>query len=144
MKKIIRVAACGGFDPAHIGHIEYLQKAKALGDWLIVILNNDNWLKKKKGFCFMKEQERKKILESFRFVDEVVITKHKPNTKDLSVCDALKKIMPDILAKGGDKVRSNIPETELCDRLGIKIVDGLGKKIQSSSELIAITAKKLK
>jgi len=136
MKKIIKVAVCGGFDPLHIGHIEYLEKARQLGDKLIVILNNDNWLMKKKGFCFMNEKERKKILESLKFVDEVVLTGHQMNPEDMSTCETLKRIKPDILAKGGDKNRDNIPETKLCDELGIKIVDGLGEKIQSSSTLL--------
>jgi len=134
---MIKVVACGGFDPVHVGHIDYLKKAKALGDRLIVVLNNDNWLKKKKGFVFMQQNERKKILEAIRYVDEVIISAHKPNTKDISINNELRKIRPSILAKGGDRTRDNIPETELCAKLGIKIVDGLGKKIQSSTDLVA-------
>ncbi len=56
------IAVSGGFDPIHIGHIRLLKEAKALGDRLIVILNNDNWLKKKKGYIFMPEEERAAIL----------------------------------------------------------------------------------
>ena len=76
-KKKVVVAVSGGFDPLHIGHVRLMNEAKKLGDRLVVILNNDNWLMRKKGFVFMNERERKEILESFFAVDEVVITAHK-------------------------------------------------------------------
>jgi D-beta-D-heptose 7-phosphate kinase/D-beta-D-heptose 1-phosphate adenosyltransferase len=117
-----------------------MQEAKALGDKLVVILNNDNWLKKKKGFAFMDEKERKAIIEAIRYVDEVVITSHPENPGDMSVCAELEKIKPDIFANGGDRKPDGdpIPEVELCNRLGIKLVYNIGKsgKIQSSSELV--------
>jgi cytidyltransferase-like protein len=143
-KKII-VATSGGFDPVHIGHVRLFKEAKKLGDELVVILNNDNWLKQKKGFIVMSEEERKEIIESFKFVDRVVITKHCENPKDMSVCAALSDLKPDVFAKGGDrdKIDANKsssslnPEQALCQRLGIKIVFNVGKggKIQSSSWL---------
>jgi D-beta-D-heptose 7-phosphate kinase/D-beta-D-heptose 1-phosphate adenosyltransferase len=137
---MITVAVSGGFDPVHIGHVEMMQEAKALGDKLVVILNNDNWLKKKKGFAFMDEKERKAIIEAIRYVDEVVITSHPENPGDMSVCAELEKIKPDIFANGGDRKPDGdpIPEVELCNRLGIKLVYNIGKsgKIQSSSELV--------
>jgi D-beta-D-heptose 7-phosphate kinase/D-beta-D-heptose 1-phosphate adenosyltransferase len=137
---MITVAVSGGFDPVHIGHIEMMQEAKALGDKLVVILNNDNWLKKKKGFAFMDEKERRAIIEAIRYVDEVVITSHPENPGDMSVCAELEKIKPDIFANGGDRKPDGdpIPEVELCNRLGIKLVYNIGKsgKIQSSSELV--------
>ena len=60
-KKIV-VAISGGMDPLHIGHVRLIKAARKLGDELIVILNNDNWLKDKKGFVFMSQKERKEIL----------------------------------------------------------------------------------
>lgn len=134
------VAVSGGFDPIHIGHIEMMQEAKALGDKLVVIVNNDNWLKAKKGFVFMPEKERADIIKAIRYVDEVVLTKHETNPSDMSVCQALEEIRPDIFANGGDRKPDGdpVPEVELCNKLGIKLVYNIGKsgKIQSSSELV--------
>ncbi|MEK9166387.1 MAG: adenylyltransferase/cytidyltransferase family protein, partial [Patescibacteria group bacterium] len=107
-KKIVAVS--GGFDPVHVGHIRHFKAARKLGDKLVVILNNDNWLRLKKGFVFMPEKERKEIIEAFSYVDEVVLTGHKRNTKDISICEELKKIRPHIFAKGGDRTLENIPE----------------------------------
>ncbi len=143
MKKITKknkkvVAVSGGFDPLHIGHIRLFQEAKKLGDKLIVILNNDNWLKSKKGYFFMPENERKEIIESIDCVDEVIITEHKLNSKDRSVCSELKKIKPHIFANGGDRYKDNIPEVETCNEIGCEMVFnvGFGGKIQSSSWLL--------
>jgi len=137
-KKTIIVAASGGFDPLHIGHIQLFEEAKKLGDKLVVILNNDNWLLKKKRFVFMREGERKKILESLKWVDRVVVTKHKLNTADMSVNRELKEIRPDIFVNGGDRKKDNIPEVSICDQINCKMVFNIGKsgKIQSSSWLL--------
>ncbi len=136
--KEIVVAVSGGFDPIHPGHIRYFKAAKELGDKLVVILNNDNWLVAKKRFNFMSEKERKEVIEAIRYVDEVVMTRHAKGTHDLSVSDALKSLKPDIFANGGDRKADNIPEYELCRKMGIKMVFnvGPGGKIQSSSSLV--------
>lgn len=136
-KKEMVVAVSGGFDPLHIGHIRYIQEASKLGDSLAVILNNDNWLKKKKGFVFMPQEERREILEAIRGVDRVIVTEHGPDSEDRSVCEALKKIKPDIFANGGDRLADDIPETILCREMGIKMVFNVGRggKVQSSSRL---------
>lgn len=140
---MITVVVSGGFDPVHKGHVRMFREAKALGDYLIVILNNDNWLISKKGFAFMREEERKEIIEAFRVVDEVVITNHLSNDPDPSVCADLYSIKSKlkvgdvIFANGGDRKSGNIPEYDLCDSLGIKMVfDVGGEKIQSSSDLV--------
>lgn len=137
-KKLITIAVSGGFDPIHIGHIRLFQHAKKLGDKLVVILNNDNWLMKKKGHVFMPEKERKEIIEAISGVDGVLVTKHTKNIKDMSICRELKIIRPDIFGNGGDRTSRNIPEYELCRKLGIKMKFGLGHggKVQSSSWLI--------
>jgi len=137
-KKPVVVAVSGGFDPLHVGHIDYFNDAKKLGDKLVVILNNDNWLKLKKGHIFMPEQERKEIIEALRLVDRVALTKHKPNTKDISVCRVLEELKPDIFANGGDRVRDNIPEVATCKKIGCRMVFNVGRrgKIQSSSWLV--------
>jgi len=131
------VAISGGFDPVHIGHIDLIRAARALGGRLVVILNNDNWLLQKKGYFFMPEQERKAVLESIRYVDRVIVTGHQSKPRDISVCRELAAIKPDIFANGGDRKADNIPEYELCNRLGIKMVFNVGGgKKQSSSELV--------
>jgi cytidyltransferase-like protein len=138
-RKVRWVAVSGGFDPLHIGHIRMFKEAHALGDKLIVILNNDNWLKSKKGFAFMPEKERKEIIENFPFVDKVVLSDHKKNDGDMSIVRTLGKVRPDIFANGGDRKNAkDIPEAALCKKLGIKMMFniGTGGKVQSSSWMI--------
>ncbi len=137
-KKPVVVAVSGGFDPIHIGHARMFQSAKNLGDELVVILNNDNWLRKKKGIVFMPENERKELIGHIKGVDRVVLTSHKPNTDDMSVCSELAKIKPNIFANGGDRKIGNIPEVAVCNEIGTKMVFsvGHGGKVQSSSWLL--------
>lgn len=137
-KKKIVVAVSGGFDPLHVGHIQLFEEAKNLGDELVVILNNDNWLKKKKKFIFIPQNERKKIIESLKWVDRVILTNHDSYSKNMSVNAELKKIKPDIFANGGDRTRNNIPEVAVCKKINCKMVFNIGKdgKIQSSSWLL--------
>jgi len=136
--KKITVAVSGGFDPVHIGHVRMFNEARALGDELVVILNNDHWLALKKGYAFMPEAERKEIVEAFAAVDRVILTFHEKNTTDLSVCRELEELRPDIFANGGDRKEDNIPEYALCGRLGIRMAFNVGEggKVQSSSWLI--------
>jgi cytidyltransferase-like protein len=141
-KKVV-VAVCGGFDPIHVGHIRHFKEAKSLGDELVVILNSDDWLRRKKGYVFMPFKDRKEIIESIRYVDRVV-----PYVEDQTgtVAKTLEKLKPDIFAKGGDRTISNIPKSEIetCRRLGIKIVEGVGgEKIESSSWLLEDAIKKV-
>ncbi len=137
-KKKIIVAVSGGFDPIHIGHIDMLKEAKKLGDELVVILNNDNWLTLKKGKPFMPEQERKEIIEALRPVDRVILSKHEAGTNDMSVSRELEELKPDIFANGGDRVGDNVPEVAICQKIGCRMVFNVGQKgkIQSSSWLL--------
>lgn len=146
-KKKTLVAVSGGMDPIHIGHIRLIQEAKKLGDKLVVILNNDNWLKKKKVNIFMPQKERKEVLESIAGVDQVILTSHPSNPTDMSVCRELLKIKPHIFANGGDrKNEKDIPEAEICKKLRTKMVFNVGRggKIQSSSWLLAKYVEKTK
>ncbi len=127
------VAVSGYFDPMHIGHIEYLEKASQLGDELVVIVNNDYQASLKKGKSFMPQEERMAIVRALRCVDRVLLS----IDNDRTVCKSLEFLKPNIFAKGGDRTSGEIPEGEICRKLGIQIVDGLGGKIQSSSGLIA-------
>jgi len=140
------VVVSGGFDPIHTGHVRLIQDAKKLGDKLVVILNNDNWLKKKKGQIFMHQNERKEILESIEGVDEVILTDHKTNPKDMSVCKELMKVKPNIFANGGDKTSTNILEAPACKKIGCEMVFNIGQggKIQSSSWLLGRYLKSVK
>jgi D-beta-D-heptose 7-phosphate kinase/D-beta-D-heptose 1-phosphate adenosyltransferase len=142
------VAISGGFDPLHIGHIEMMKEAKELGDRLVVIVNNDNWLIKKKGFAFMPEKERLAIVKSIKYVDDAILTAHPENPTDISVCAVLEKLKPDIFANGGDRhpKADPVPEVELCKKLGIQMVYNVGKsgKIQSSSDLVKRVSKIIK
>ncbi len=138
-KKPVVVAVSGGFDPVHIGHVRMFNEAKKLGDYLVVILNNDNWIKKKKGAAFMPEAERKEIIESFAAVDEVVLTEHPEDPADMSVSEALLKVKPHVFANGGDRHGHNTPEGDVCAKIGCRMEYnvGAGGKVQSSSWLIA-------
>jgi len=127
-----KVVASGYFDPLHIGHIEGLEKAKQLGDKLVVIVNNDIQTKLKKGYVLMSQEDRMKIISSLKCVDEVFLS----IDEDGSVCKSLEALKPNIFAKGGDRTVDEIPETPICNKLGIQIIDGLGKKIRASSEIL--------
>ena len=128
------VATSGYFDPLHVGHLECLELARKLGDKLIVIVNSDLQAKLKKGQSFMKEEDRMKIVSALKCVDEVFLS----IDKDKSQCESLKYLKPNIFAKGGDRTSGEIPESKICKELGIKIIDGLGEKIRSSSKLTGI------
>lgn len=134
----IKVAVSGGFDPLHRGHVRLFQEAKKLGDKLIVILNNDNWLKAKKGYVFMPQEERKEVIGALAIVDEVALTNHTPNPNDMSVCAELASLKPHIFANGGDRTLSNIPEVAVCEKIECQMVFGVGQggKVQSSSWLL--------
>lgn len=134
-KKIVMVS--GGFDPLHIGHLRLFKEAKKLGDTLIVIINNDDWVRKKKGYVFMPIVERAELIDAYSFVDAILITNHSPNKENDTVCRELDLIKPDIFANGGDRKPGNIPEYKLCRELGIEMVFNVGGgKIQSSSDMV--------
>ena len=129
-----KVAISGYFDPIHVGHLEYISLSKKLGDYLIVIINNNHQCTLKKGKHFMDENDRVKILEAIEGVDEVFIS----IDQDRTVCKSLEKIRPDIFTNGGDRHNKEIPEAVVCKKYGIELLDGLGKKIRSSSDLTGL------
>ncbi len=136
-KKPIIVAVSGYFNPLHVGHLEMIERAKKLGDRLVVIVNNDKQVSLKGSVPFMLEKDRVKVISSLRDVDEVFLSVD----KDKTVCLSLAKVKPNIFANGGDrKSVGDVPEYLVCRKLGIKMVDGLGKKIRASSEMIAKAA----
>ena len=155
MTKIIIVS--GGFDPVHVGHIRMFKDAANMADKdarvnqgkVIVALNSDEWLERKKGKAFMPFEERKEILKSIQYVSNVIAF----DDSDETACDAIKQMYEkyeyltesnfndDALcfANGGDRVVGSVPSAEstLCKELGIKMLwDIGGVKVQSSSQLI--------
>ncbi len=129
-----KVCISGYFDPLHVGHLEYINKAKELGDYLVVIVNNNSQCKLKKGKFFMDEKDRVEIVKNLKSVDEVFLSVD----KDKTVCKSLEKVKPSVFANGGDRKNHEIPESKICKQHGIKIIDGLGDKIRSSSNLTGI------
>jgi cytidyltransferase-like protein len=138
-KKI--VITSGYFNPLHVGHINLMSEAKQLGDFLIVIVNNDEQVKIKGSIPFMKQEERLEIIRTLRFVDEVFLSVDKTGSIAKSL-EFIAKNHPNselIFAKGGDRNLGNIPEEEikLCSKFNIRIANNIGGgKIQSSSWLI--------
>jgi len=126
------VAVSGGFDPPHAGHIRMIQEASQFGE-VIVVLNSDTWLMRKKGFVFMPWEERKEILEAIKGVKKVVPV----DDTDGTVCEALGREKPTYFANGGDRTTNNTPEMTVCSENNITMIWGIGGgKIQSSSELV--------
>ncbi len=136
-KKII--ATSGYFDPLHHGHVELFKLSKQLGDYLIVIINNDTQTIQKKGYVFMSAEEKSKIIAELKCVDEVFISIDEDQTQ----CKTLEYLKPHIFTKGGDRYAYEIPEAAICKKHNIQIIDGVGSKIQSSSKLIEKVKNKL-
>ena len=132
-KKIKTVAVSGAFDPLHAGHIRYIREAAKLGDRLVVILNSDAFLLRKKGFIFRPFEERKEIIESIKGVDEVIAA----IDDDQTVRKTLEIVQPDIFAKGGYwTVIDNIPEADVCLKIGCKLLTNVGgSKLFADKEL---------
>ena len=128
------VAVSGGFDPLHVGHVRMMQEARKLGTRLVVIVNGDEFLVRKKGYAFMPLAERMEILRALRDVDEVVAVVD----ADQTVCETLRLVKPHVFANGGDRRdMADIPEAGVCRELGIEMVFTVGGgKVQSSSDLV--------
>ena len=128
------VAVSGGFDPIHVGHVRMIQEAAKLGEYVVVIVNSDEWLKRKKGYVFMSWEERAEIMGNIKGVSLV----SNVDDSDGTVCTALKRHRPSAFANGGDRKKQNTPEMEMCDELGIQMLWGIGgtTKPQSSSWLV--------
>lgn len=128
----------GGFDPLHVGHLrcilETADKADADGGYVIIIVNGDGFLKRKKGKPFMKEEERAEIIAGIRGVDAVVIWDDGGQT----VTGAIAALKPNYFTKGGDRAApADIPEWDVCKEVGCEVIFNVGgEKIQSSSWLI--------
>ena len=135
------VIASGYFNPVHRGHIDYLTQSKELGDKLFVIVNNDQQREMKGSKEFMNEDERKLVIETLKPVDWVVVAIDKNNRQVDKSIEMIHMLYKDefknfIFTNGGDQTDQTIAEGDICRKLGIKMVFGLGDKIQSSSWLL--------
>ncbi len=139
------VITSGYFNPIHVGHLNLIRDAKALGDMLVVIVNSDAQVKVKGSVPFMPEAERMQIIKDIKHVDEVFLSVD----ADGSIAESLKAVARQypgelIFAKGGDRNFDNLPEGEkqACRDFNITVVNNVGGgKVQSSSWLIKNTAK---
>jgi cytidyltransferase-like protein len=138
--KVITIAS-GYFNPVHVGHIELFNNAKSISDTLIVIINNDKQRELKGSRKFLNEEDRVEIVKNLKPVDRVVLS----IDEDRSVRSTIKQIYnkysegPNtkfIFVNGGDQFSVSVAEREVCQSLGIFMMDGLGGKIRSSSEII--------
>ena len=139
IKNVIIVS--GGFDPVHKGHIRMFREAANLGVNVIVGLNSDKWLTRKKGKPFMNWDERAEILQSCKYINQVLPFDDSDETANdiiKQVCSLYRDFDVNIyFANGGDRTSDNVPEMKVCDELGVEMIWGLGGgKIQSSSWLI--------
>jgi len=138
MKKM-GIIVSGYFNPIHRGHIEYFHNSKALGDELFVIVNNDKQRALKESKKFQNEEERILIVQNLKIVDNCFLS----IDNDRTVIETIKYIFNNFsnkydfaFANGGDQNNESIPESDICYKLGIQLIDGLGEKIQSSSWLL--------
>ncbi len=142
-KKI--VITSGFFNPVHIGHINLIKEAKNLGDFLVVIVNNDEQVKLKGSVPFMPEQERIEIIKALRYADDVVLSVDSfAEGKEVPIPKSLEMVVQKypgeyIFAKGGDRNFDNLPESEkkVCSIFNIQVINNVGGgKVQSSSWLL--------
>ena len=128
----------GGFDPLHIGHLRCILATTAMADkdggYVVVIVNGDGFLDRKKGFAFMPEKERAEIIAGIRGVDAAVIWDDGGQT----VTGAIARLKPTYFTKGGDRAApKDIPEWGICQEVGCEVLFNVGGgKIQSSSALV--------
>ena len=137
MKKAIIVS--GYFNPLHKGHLELFNKAKEVGDLLIVIVNNDKKREMKGSKFFMDEEERIQIIRALSIVDMAWISVDEDSTQNATLKVMVDKFygsMKLAFANGGDQNNDTIPEANICRQYDIELIDGLGDKIQSSSWLL--------
>ena len=139
-KKYDYALVSGGFDPVHVGHLRMFKDAKKLSNEVIVLLNNDDWLIKKKGKPFMNQNQRKEILEEFNSITKVIIQRSSEKSSSSAIEEFVKKNPNKSICycNGGDRSNiNNIRESEICKKLKVNLEFGIGgeNKIESSSKL---------
>lgn len=134
------VLVSGGFDPLHPGHLDYLEGAREYGQ-VIVALNSDEWLIRKKGYRLLPWSERARLLNAL----EIVASVTRVLDDDGTVCEAIRAVLPDYMANGGDRVSPHPKEHEVCRDLGVTELFRIGgAKTYSSSDLIRAAMLKLR
>ena len=140
IKKYDYALVSGGFDPVHVGHLRMFKDALRFSDNVVILLNNDEWLTKKKGKPFMNENQRKEILDEFKSIYKVIIQ----TSSNKSSSDAIEQFAANnpnksiCYCNGGDRSNiKNIHESEICKKLGVELQFSVGgeEKIESSSQL---------
>lgn len=116
-----RIVVSGGFDPLNMDHLRLFRKSSEYGN-LIVILNSDDWLIRKKGYYHQAWMDRRDIIGDLRYIRDVVPT----DDRDGTVCQALRTLKPDYFANGGDRKPGNTPEVAVCAELGIEMLWNMG------------------
>ena len=132
MEKVVLMT--GGFDPLHSGHIAYFKAARGFGDRLVVGLNSDEWLTRKKGKPFMPLHERATIVSSLWMVDDIIAFNDDDNSAKQAII-TLRKLYPDahiVFANGGDRAKENIPEMDIEDS-NLSFVFGVGGEDKKNS-----------
>ena len=139
MTKKKAIIVSGYFNPIHKGHLEYFLNAKSLVNFLFVIVNNDHQRALKESKEFQLEEERMLIVSYLKPVNKAILS----IDTDRTVCETIAKIAKEYgndydlaFANGGDQNNDTIPERAICEKMGIRLLDGLGDKIQSSSWLL--------
>ena len=131
---MIKVVVSGHFDPLHRGHVEHMRKAAKLGDSLIVIIGSDEQIKRKYGYVLQPLCKRiERLIKKAPFIEGVVVSVDKDGTQ----VEMLRMLKPSVFAKGGDRIPSNMPQSEIdvCKEIGCKIVYGVGEKLNSSTAI---------
>ena len=139
MSKPKAIIVSGYFNPLHKGHLELFQKAKASGDQLWVIVNSDLQRELKGSKEFMLEDERLIIVSAIGIVDKALVSIDKDKTQRKTLADLADKYSEKYelyFANGGDQNNETIAEVPVCKKKGIRLIEGLGDKIQSSSWLL--------
>ena len=139
-KKYDYALVSGGFDPVHVGHLRMFKDAKNLSDKVVLLLNNDEWLIKKKGKPFMNENQRKEILDEFKSIAEVIIQTSCEKSSSRAIEEFVNKNPNKSICycNGGDRSNiKNILESDICKKLGVSLEFGIGgeEKVESSSQL---------
>lgn len=131
----------GGFDPIHEGHIEMIRASAAASDGVILLLNSDEWLCRKKGKNFMNFHTRRVICENLKGVVDVLAFNDDDNSASDGISRAREKYKDSVLvfANGGDRTKDNIPESAVCQKLNVSLAFGVGgeNKANSSSWILA-------
>ena len=133
------VVLSGGFDPMHVGHLRMIQESAKMAEIVIVGVNSDEWLMRKKGYVFMPHEERVEMVQGTRGVSKAMAF----DDDDNSACDLLRRVRalwPNFkvaFANGGDRTSDNIPEIPVAEELDVHLIWGVGGgKVQSSSDLV--------